>query len=102
MSTCSGLTFLDTKKFENPWPRMLLFKKTFNVKYLKCSTLKVDEETFTQAKKRKKLEYDDDDDNDNSSQDEVSPIKIDLKPTRYAHQDGSHLQMLLSKETYNC
>ncbi|XP_030209920.1 titin isoform X2 [Gadus morhua] len=44
----------------------------------------VDEETFTQAKKRKKLEYDDDDDdNDNSSQDEVSPIKIDLKPTRY-------------------
>ncbi|XP_056443714.1 transcription factor TFIIIB component B'' homolog isoform X1 [Gadus chalcogrammus] len=43
----------------------------------------VDEEPFTQAKKRKKLEYDDDDDNDNSSQDEVSPIKIDLKPTRY-------------------
>ncbi|CAL8387624.1 unnamed protein product [Boreogadus saida] len=44
----------------------------------------VDEDSFTQAKKRKKLEYDDDDDdNDNSSQDEVSPIKIDLKPTRY-------------------
>ena len=68
-----------------------------------CSTLKVDEEPFNKppAKKRKALDYDDDeedddDDNndDNSSQDEdVSPIKINLKPTRYVNHGGSHLHL---------
>ena len=83
------------------------YLKSFHVKCLKCSALKVDEEPITQAKKRKKLDYDDDDDDeDNDDEQDVSPIKINLKPTRYDNHDGRHLhlqqQTLISKATYNC